>query len=460
MQTGPLQTLTRRLEDAKLPALVRRPLLNAWTLVQDLLRLDLTKQASAMAYVTLLSLIPSLVAIFCVLSLFSPLLGKDGSLVEQLRDFILSNLAPDSGGAAVDYLDQMLGNLNLSTIGISSFASVLVTLVLLLRQIEEALNRIWLVRKGRNPITRFMYFWTFLTFGAVVVGVVVGFATRGSLKKMFAAQGELVVATQGQGIVGSLIGWTGSFLFFLFLYKIVPNCRVMTRNAAIGAAVSAVCLSVASRIYTAFVIGSASYKTLYGALAQLPIFLMWLYVCWVIILLGALVSWRLQEGFPLDEKEESLDTAQSPVEQLRNVQVKATLPLVALLAIHRKFTDGSGIGLCAQELAHALKLPLTWIAEAIDALESFGYVVQAKPKDGDVEEVASATDPYFPTASAATLKIERITTDLGRPLSDWMAGWTHDLPLDIPAALQLFRDLELGKTKARTLAEALKMIPA
>lgn len=450
--------IVRRIRAAPIGERGHRFLLGLYALYQDMERKDLLKHASAMAYVTLLSLIPSLVAVFAVLSLFSPLMGEEGGIVERLREFILNNLAPDSGDTVVNYLDNMLGSLNLKTIGISSFASVLVTLVLLLRQIEEALNRIWLVNKGRNPITRFIYFWTFLTFGAVIIGIVIGFSSGFDLKKLLGLDPATSVVPD-HGLAGSIAGWTSAFLFFFFLYKVVPNCRVYWKNAAIGAAIAAFCLNQSSRLYGIFVVDSKSYKTLYGALAQVPIFLTWMYICWIIILLGALLSWRLQEGFPADRSDDSVDIAKTPLEQLRNAQLQAHLPLLLLIAIHRKFHDAGRVGLSSQDLAHAMHLPIVWVNEALAGLEALGYVVASKYRNGDadVDSASSALDPYFPTSPAHTLSLAKVLNELGKPLDDWLAHWHPNLPGDLPATLYRIKTIELGALSKTSLAQALAM---
>lgn len=420
----------------QLPERLSMPAHHARTLVQDTVRCDLTKQASAMAYVTLLSLVPSLVAIFCVLSLFAPLLGKGSDLIDTVREFILENLAAESGEAVVKYLDKMIGKISLATIGWSSFASVLVTLVLLLRQIEEALNRIWLVRKGRNVFIRFMYFWTFLTLGMVVVAVVVGFTAGLSFPALFSTTTS-VPASSIAWLFAAITELLGSFIFFFFLYKIVPNCAVGTKNAAIGAAVATSALQLGGRLYGLYIRDAKNYENLYGALAQVPIFLLWLYIGWVIILIGALVSWRLQEGFPQPNEEEALDQSKTPLEQLRNTQVKASLPWVSLLAIYKQFESGDGKGLSGQDLAHALRMPVTWVNEALDALQSLGYVIAGKQQAAVGSASPLVTDPYFPTSPATHLAVAKVNQDLASPMEQWLEHWHYDLPLNLRKALGL-----------------------
>jgi membrane protein len=246
-----------------LPESIRSRSHVARVFVQDIVRCDLTKQASAMAYVTLLSLVPSLVAIFCVLSLFTPLLGKGSSLIDQAREFILQNLAAESGEAVVRYLDKMISKISLATIGWSSFASVLVTLILLLRQVEEALNRIWLVRKGRNVFIRFMYFWTFLTLGMVVVAIGVGVTASLSFPALFSASRGVNIGPAAWVIANST-ELLGAFIFFFFLYKIGPNCTVGTKNAAIGAAVAGTALQFSGWLYGIYVKDAKNYENLYA----------------------------------------------------------------------------------------------------------------------------------------------------------------------------------------------------
>jgi membrane protein len=457
---GVFNAIRKRFDDTTLlPRWAKRPVEIAIVLFHDYVRCDLLKQASAMAYVTLLSLIPSLVAIFVVLSIFSPLLGPQGNLIEQAREFILSNLASGAGDTVVQYLDKMLSGLDLATIGWSSFASVLVTLILLLSQIEEALNRIWLVRKARNNFRRFMYFWTFMTLGVLVIGIAIGVSSKGILGKVIdmttTVATDVAHTAQDGGIGGSIAAWCGAFLFFLFLYKVVPNCNVRVKNAAIGAAISALLLHQGGRFYGMFAANAANYQTLYGALAQLPLFLMWLYICWIIILLGSLVSWRLQEGFPEAQEADSLDSPGSPREHLRNAQLRAMMPLVALIAIFQRFQQGTGKGMNAQDLAHELKLPITWVCDGLDVLEQLGYVIQTKFEEGsDVQ--GDVVDPYFPAFPADSIAMEKLLNDLGAPINEWLANWEAEMQNDLPKLVSYVRSMKPDGTRGLTLAQALK----
>ena len=437
-----------------MPLLPKRLFVMGRIILQDLDRCDVLRQASAMAYVTLLSLVPSLVAVFCVVSLFSPLVSGHLSLVDKLRQFILANLATASGESVVRYLDNMLKDLDLAKIGWSSFASVLVTLILLLRQIEEALNKIWLIRRSRNVFARFVYFWTFLTLGLLVLGIAIGASSGFNVGQLL----HLDEVVSKQATYSWLWSLGGATLFFFALYKIVPNCKVSAWTALCGSLVAALALQLAGRFYGLYVRDAKNYQTLYGALAQLPLFLTWLYICWVVILLGALISWRLQEGFPLADEEDTY-TAKTPLEHWRDVQVRGALPVIAMLAIYKSFDSGEGRGVTAQDLAHKLDIPMIWVSEAMDVILGLGYVLVSQA--GGIVSDQGGADTYFPRLPADALSIEKIRGDFSRPLTDIMAHWQKAWPLEFESVLRkLFGSQDqVDGTERMTLSRILDLIP-
>ena len=386
------------------------------------------------------------------------MLGKDGDMVGELRTFLLEMLAANSGPSLVSYLDDMIGNITLSSIGWSSFAAVLITLILLLSQIEGALNRVWLVRKARNMFTRFMYFWTFMTLGLVAMGLIVG-VSGFRISRILSATAE---AQESSFLLSSLLTMAAGFVFFFLLYKLVPNTKVKTRHAAIGAVVASFLLQQAGRVYGIYVSDFTNYQSLYGVLAALPIFLMWMYICWIIILLGAVISWRMQQGFPKADEEDTLDAAKQPKDRLRNVQVRAAMPTIALLAIHRKFSEAEGKGLFAEDLAEELKLPLMWVKDAMDALESMGYVVRAQTQEGAQDAGPIMMESYFPAYPATSIQMRKFFADMDSPLAEWLENWRHDMQIDFSQVItewsgpkrDRYSDFDLEQAMERLRAEA------
>ncbi len=424
------------------------------TLKNDMTRSDLMKQASGMAYVTLLSLVPSLAAVFALISVFTPLVGEGGALTEKLQALIIENLAQGAGQQASVYLNEFIASLDITKIGISSFVGLLVTLVLLLRQIEAALNRIWQVRKNRNVFTRFIYFWTFLTLGtfagSVAFGVISGFDLSG-LSEVSQYKAPETVSVVGKSLIGLSIG----FIIFFFIYKVVPNCRVSLMEAGIGAVIASVLFQQASRGFTLYVKYFSNHKAIYGALAALPVFLTWLYIVWMIILLGAVISWRVQQGFPKKEvKSDENELTTSAKEKLENLRLKSLIPLFALVNIHQKFTSGDGKGLTGNELARILKLPGIWVSDALDALIELGYVLP-----GGEDQLAGPLDrSYFPAIPSEKISLKQMFDDILEPASSWLLVRQKNSLFDMSGVLSTTMKLKRENANESSLADILAEI--
>ena len=407
-----------------------RPIIHRVSLLAiDVLRSDVLKQASAMAYVTLLSLIPSLVAIFSIISLFSPLFLGERNLIAEMKSWVLTHLAAGSGENVVQYLDEMLQRLDLKTIGWSSFASVLVTLVMLLRQIEIALNNIWQIKKPRNVFVRFMYFWTFLTLVMLGIGALVGLSIPAELKKVVNPSAIVESKTLFDTLLKFCFSFGASFLFFFLLYKVIPNCKVRSKPAIIGALFSAVVINEVSYLYGLFVRDSDNYKTIYGAMAQLPIFLMWLYVSWSIILLGALLAWRMQEGFPSIDIHDSLDDHCDFRSKYRNLRIKSDLPLIALVAVCKRFIEGHNRGLSSQEFALSVEIPDTWAADTFAYLIELEFIHPSQPHTTpstknpiapSFSDSYNADTPCYPSFLPSQMSLPYITERISASYDEWL----------------------------------------
>ena len=419
----------------------------------DVKRCDLLKHASAMAYLLVLSIIPTLAAIFSLISLFKPLLGKDGGFLVEAEQFVLKHLATGSGEQVVEYLEKFLANLDITKIGLTGFAGLIVSLALFLNQIEEALNRIWLVPKARNLFTRFIYFWTFLTLGAFLAALAVGVVSGFSFSNMVPF-GDVAVK-QGSGIAKFLMPFASSYIFFFFLYKVVPNCRVPSKDAAIGALVATILVQVAGGVYGSYITKFTKYQVVYGALAAVPMFLFWLYLNAIIILFGALMSWRLEQGFLMEGTTDN-GKNQSARERLRNTHLQALMPFVVLSAIYQKFLSADGKGFSGRELAEKMFVPATWILTALEALEDMGYIHAIAAPGAELAEgyLANQFVPAFP---ADEVNVEKLLGDLMQSSRDWINDWQCELPVDVKKSLLKVLNLDRkawSKTDLRSLLAA------
>lgn len=346
----------------------------------DIGRTDLLKQASAMAYVTLLSIIPSLAAIISIITIFKPLLSPETDLVGMIRDFLLTHLAKGSGEQVASTLDNLISGLNFTQIGVSSVIGLLISLVLLLRQIENALNRIWHVEKGRNVVTRFVYFWTLLTLGTFLGSLALGYLSKMGITNALNLDGSKSILSQ---IVETLYGYASGYIIFLFLFKAVPNIHVPFKYASIGALTATFLLDQAGSAFTFYVSSFSSHKAVYGALAALPLFLTWLYICWLVILFGALISWRSAQGFKDAENDHYLLQPQSPEEFYSAKRTESLVPLFCMLKISKHFWKKAPEAITVGELEEKLDIPLPWIYKALGFLEKSGFVKAISSDDKD-----------------------------------------------------------------------------
>jgi membrane protein len=411
----------------RLPRPIARAAHGLEILYGDIERCDLFKQASAMAYTTLLSIIPSLAAFFSVLTIFTPVLGKDSHLLAKAQDFIVSNLAQGTGDQVSNVLNNFIEKLDITKIGITSFAGLLITLIMLLKQIEGALNRVWLVRKERSMLMRSMYFWTFLTLGGFVLALAAGILSGFSLDSFnpFAGAGTRQAANP---IFKILVSYSATLVFFFLVYKIVPNCKVSAKEAIVGAVIAAIMFEGAASGFGYYVKNFSKHQAIYGALAALPIFLSWIYICWMIILFGSVISWRVQQGIPERIVEDSNSPKLStPEVRMREMRMQTIAPFLVLLAIHRTFKDGRGKGISGAELHRELCMPSQWVSDAIETLESMHYVVAANGI-----AVAEASDlmtaRYFPSRPTDQVTIEMIRKDLLEAASQSIEKWNQAMP--------------------------------
>lgn len=401
---------------------------------QDMLRCDLFKHAYAMAYVTLFSLVPSLAAVFSLVSLFKPFMGQDNNPVEMLKDLTMKHLAEGSGSEVIAHIDGFIANLDITKIGLTGFAGMLITLILLLKQIEVAFNRIFQINEPRNILVRFVYFWTFLTLGTFIISLSVGILAGFNASNLLPWGGQPV---HQNPLLASLFAKSGTFIFFSLLYKFVPNCYVPLKNAAIGSAIATLLLDLATRFYGVYTGSFTNYKAVYGALAAVPIFLFWIYILWVITLLGSVLTWRSQQGFSTDARLASPDANISTQDFQRNILIQSHVPLVLLIAIHQRFqnADFEHKGVQGDELAQKLALPSPWVRQGLDFLLKKGLIIYAGAEGGetlfDMMEVK-----YFPSQPAGQVLISDVQSKLEEDFFHWTQGWTHTWPYPMTGVIQ------------------------
>ncbi|MBS0568537.1 MAG: YihY family inner membrane protein [Proteobacteria bacterium] len=235
--------------------------------------------AGALAYTTLFALVPLITAVLGILSAFPAF----AEWQDRITQYLFDNFVPSAGDTIHAYFTEFTANAGKATaIGI---LVLLFSVISLMMSIEDAFNRIWRVPTGRPLTSRLLMYWAVLTAGPILMVGALAISSYVFALPMLAQAGEsFQVKARLLGLLPSLIQWFA----LTAIYGLVPNCRVRIRHAAIGALIAAVAFELVKRGFVLYV--GKSYNQVYGALAILPMFIVWIYLSWIIVLVGASIA--------------------------------------------------------------------------------------------------------------------------------------------------------------------------
>jgi membrane protein len=266
-----------------------------------------SRVAGALAFTTVLAIVPLTAVGFAVLSIF-PVFETWMLSVQQ---FIYVNFVPAASDVVSRYLQQFAANAGKLTMW--GLVFLFVTAVMLIATIEQAFNDIWHVRRRRKIGWRIMAYWAVITLGPILMGLSLSITSYVSSLSMFSSQSPLSGVRQVFLKTAPIVF---EYAAFVLLYTTVPNCAVRIRHALAGALAATVLFEIAKLAFSAFVTSFATYRAIYGAVAALPVFLIWIYLSWVVTLLGAevtaaMASWRPTPR-PVKSARSGTETARTP----------------------------------------------------------------------------------------------------------------------------------------------------
>jgi membrane protein len=245
--------------------------------------------AAALTYMTLFAVVPVMTLMYSMFSLVPAFQG----LGDQVRDLIFNNFVPSAGVEVQSYLDQFSSQArSLSFVGVGI---LVITSYLMLINIEKVFNRIWATPGRRKGVVSFLLYWGILSLGPMLIGATIAINTYLLTVRVFAEDG---FAQEAFNIFLGYLPFILTTTAFTLLYMTVPNCKVRFANALTGGLVATLAFELAKRLFGYFIATSA-YSSIYGAFAALPIFLLWVYLSWIIILAGAEFV-RATENFSSD----------------------------------------------------------------------------------------------------------------------------------------------------------------
>jgi len=261
-------------------------------LVQRFLEDRNIEVAAELSYTTLLSLVPLMAVAVSVAGAFPAFAVAQ----TKVQDFIFSNFVPAFGATVQKYLQQFANNAShLTALGI---LSLVVTSLVMMSTIDTSFNRIWRVRIKRRALANFTVYWAVLTLGPMLIGASLLFTSQLLSAPGFTQATETLAASFGiQGRLLTITPFSATCLALFLLYVVVPNRSVSSLHALSGAIVAALLFEGAKRVFTLYVANVPTYETLFGTLAVVPVFLIWIYTSWLVALLGAEITHSLA-AFP------------------------------------------------------------------------------------------------------------------------------------------------------------------
>jgi membrane protein len=335
------------------------PLRYVYALLRDLAQGGLGLRVMSLVYSTLFALVPVIAVAFAVLKLF----GYDRELEPALYEFLrpLGEQAITVTARIMDFVANVEGTL-LGTIG---FVFLIYTVVTMIQKVEEALNFVWHVDRPRSLARRVTEYLVVMLIGPVVAVL--------AMVMLASIEGSAAVAR----IEGLAIGDTGRLHLapyllmiglFLFVYVYMPNTRVKLVPALIGAVTAGTLWAMVGAMFTRIVVYSTKTMAIYAGFAVVLLFLLWLYVSWLILLLGAQLSFYLQHP-------EHLRTGHDEVPVTGALRERLAMSIMCLLG--ERFLDG-GDRWTISALAERLMVPAKVLNDVVSTLESQGLVLTAE----------------------------------------------------------------------------------
>lgn len=254
----------------------------------------ITVSAGHLAYVSLLSLVPFIVVFFSVLSAFPAF----SEVREQLEQFVFNNFIPTSGEVLQKHMTEFVDNASkMSAISILFLVAVALALI---SNVDKTLNHIWQAKSDRPIIYTFSVYWMVLTLAPLLIGVSVLMSTYLAGLATFAEEYTPGIST----LLLKLVPFITSVIAFFILYMVVPNKPISAKHALSGAVLAATLFELSKKLFAMYVENFPSYQVIYGAIAVVPILFVWVYLSWVLVLVGAEFTRGLERLVPVKETGE------------------------------------------------------------------------------------------------------------------------------------------------------------
>lgn len=401
-------------------------------LIRDLTQGYLSLEAMSLVYTTLLSLVPLLAVSFSVL--------KGFGVHNQLEPLLLQALSPlgeraeEATGAIIGFVD----NMKVGVLGSLGLVLLLYTVITLIQKVEQVFNHTWRVEVHRPFAQRFSQYLSVLLIGPVLFFSAV--ALSSSLRSFAVVETVLSIEPFGTLVdtLGRLLPYLLLALTFAFIYIFVPNTRVRLASALIGGLVAALLWQSVGWMFARFIVKSTQYTAVYSGLAIVILFMIWVYVAWLILLVGANVAFYHQHPEYLITRSRDL--------RLSN-RLRERLALLVAGHIARNYLRG-GPAWSGEALSETLRIPKTNTQRILDLLVREDFLVR------------SGDDPprYLPAHAPESILVKTLLDGV-RCFEEQESGCRGTAPdqgiLQIETRIDGALGQALGKMTLKDLAETL-----
>lgn len=389
---------------------------------------QLSLHAMSLVYTTLLSLVPLLAVSFSVLKAF----GVHNQIEPVLQTF----LAP-LGTQGHEITQQVIGfveHMQVGVLGVLGLSLLLYMVVSLIQKIESAFNYAWRVSQSRPLAQRFSQYLAVLTVGPVLVFSAIGIT--GTLLNSAVVSSVMSVQPIGTliALLGKLVSYVLVIAAFTFIYIFIPNTKVRFNSALLGATIAGLVWQTGGWAFGSFIVTSTRYTAIYASFAIVILFMIWLYLSWLILLLGASIAFYHQH--PEYQSGSRAPRDISPREQER-------LALSIMSLIGRAHYQGTSAW-TMEQLAKQARLPVSNLERLLDALEAGGLIART----------ADEPPGYLPARALESIAIKDLL-DVVRNAGDGIDEAHGIAPLS-RAVESLFSDIDaqLGDAlRGRTLKD-------
>ncbi|MBP1589292.1 MAG: YihY/virulence factor BrkB family protein [Kiritimatiellae bacterium] len=320
---------------------------------------DLTIHATSLTYGTLTSLVPVLAVVIAIMRAF----GMGDDVFTRLSSQSWYAELPAGMQQFFDKLLEIVTHTNFFALGWIGLLVFILTAVFLLMNVERSFNRVWGVRKERDLFKQIPIYTTLLVAVPLVIGLLVTVHARLYIDNFnLKSMGLIDASTWGQHLFSFVILWLTLFATFI----LVPNTKVEPAPSVGSSFVTALILVIWMRLFTVMQIGVAKYNYIYGALAALPIFLFWLYVMWVLLLLGVELTFAMQNQATYEQERRASTASASD-----------RLAVALALLVEAGSLQRRRASLDLNDFARAHRVPFRLASDVADELQACRYLSES-----------------------------------------------------------------------------------